>query len=71
MNNLVASEFGHLYKNTAAQKLLQNPLLDKDIWDIEVDLGLEVAQHKTKSEFFFQMFISNLAKITCKILYLV
>ena len=66
MNNLIASEFGHLYKNTATQKLLQNPLLDKDIWDIEVDLGLEVAQHKTLRNFSFKCLSQTWLKLLAK-----
>ncbi|MEO1432144.1 MAG: hypothetical protein AAFV71_24390 [Cyanobacteria bacterium J06633_8] len=62
MNNLAGEEFRHLYQNTAAQRLLQNPLLDKDIWDIEIDLGLEVAQHKTLRN--FSRFVTKICSVS-------
>jgi integrase len=68
MSNLNKLEdFEFLFQNPQTQKLLQNPLIIKDIWHIENDLNLKVVKHNSNNTLNFtnlsQSWLNLLAKL--------
>ena len=55
------------FENLQIQKLLQNPLLSKDIWNIEDDLNVEVSRHNSGNTLNFENLYQTWFKLLAKL----
>ncbi|BDA70006.1 hypothetical protein CAL7716_080110 [Calothrix sp. PCC 7716] len=68
MSNLnPLEEFQHLFENAEMQKLLDNPLLKKDIWNIKDDLGMEINEHYSSYRLNFEPLSQDWLKLLTKL----
>ena len=72
LNNLKLTEdYQFLSQNYEARQLLLNPLLMKDVWQTEEDLGLKINKHQKYLTLNFSDFPQNWLKLLVKLYTLV
>lgn len=72
MNKLKwAENYQYLFQNQETEKLLQNPLLCKDVWHMVDDLGLEVPKHQSRWTLNFEPLSQEWLKILAKLYILI
>lgn len=71
MNNLnQSSSKERLFLSEEKQKLLENPLLNKDIWSIADDLGMQVSEHIPCYRINFEPLSQDWLKLLAKLYFL-
>lgn len=72
MNDFVYLEDYELLKsNERIQKLLENPIFEKDVWHLQTDLGLDIDEYKGIYTVNFSAFIQSWFKLLVKLFTLV
>lgn len=71
MSEFNSSSNSQIFYNQAAQALLQNPLIAKDVWNIKSDLGLEVPSHHSQLILNFEPLYQEGLKLLAKLYILI